>query len=144
MSHLRVPPAAPELFDKHLPVLTAATAVSAWCPGLEERYSWGNTIHTGLSIPMWFAQGLAAPAKVVLCIGAVPGDGRSCVICESVPEEGLVSPKPFQLGMYCQPQINQLQTRLSVLRSEGWWWWKCPVNESWKVLQTHLHVIVTQ
>lgn len=51
---------------------------------------------------MWFAQGLAAPAKVVPCIEAVPGDGRSCVTCESVPEESLVSPKPLQLGMYCQ------------------------------------------
>lgn len=112
-------PAAPELFDKHLPVLTAVPAVSARCAkshgcipgaGLEELCSWGNTIHLGLSVPMWFAQGLAAPAEVVPCIVAAPGDGRSCVRGESVPE-GSSLLNPFNQARIAggQPWIKHLK-----------------------------------
>lgn len=69
---------------------------------------------------MWFAQGLAAPAEVVPCTVAAPGDGRSCVRSESVPEEGLVSPKPLQLGMYCQGAALDQPASNAALCPEIW------------------------
>lgn len=59
---------------------------------------------------MWFAQGLAAPAEVVPCIVAAPGDSRSCVRSESVPE-GSSLLNPFNQARIAggQPWIKHLK-----------------------------------